>query len=186
MLKRCGSSLHEGERLIPIEEFGNSISTKDGYSNICRCCTNKSHTNRRHRDASSMKANSKRYYEANKQSYAARKAKSLLTPRGTAVKLLSQARLRALDAGLAFELTLADITIPTTCPVLGIPLVLGARRDQKDYSPSIDRIDSTRGYTKDNVIIVSWRANRIKSDATVVELCQLYEYYKGHTNGNRA
>lgn len=179
MLKRCGSSLHDGERLIPAEEFGNSVNTKDGYSNICRCCTNKSHANRRRRNASSLKANSKRYYEANKQSYATRKAKSLLTARGTAVKLLAQARLRALDGGLAFDLTLDDIVIPAVCPVLGIPLLLGASRDQKDYSPSLDRIDSRKGYTKDNVVVVSWRANKLKSNATVMELRRLYEYYGG-------
>jgi hypothetical protein len=37
-------------------------------------------------------------------------------------------------------------------------------------SPSVDRIDSTMGYTKDNLQIISKRANQFKSDATIDEL----------------
>jgi len=35
-----------------------------------------------------------------------------------------------------------------------------------DNSATIDRIDNGLGYVKDNVLIVSWRANRLKSDGT--------------------
>jgi hypothetical protein len=37
-------------------------------------------------------------------------------------------------------------------------------------TPSIDRIDPKKRYVKDNIIVVSMRANRIKSDATVDEI----------------
>ena len=37
-------------------------------------------------------------------------------------------------------------------------------------SPSIDRIDPSKGYTKDNVWVISRRANTIKSNATVDEV----------------
>lgn len=37
-------------------------------------------------------------------------------------------------------------------------------------SPSIDRIDAKRGYTKDNIWIISKRANSIKTNTTVQEI----------------
>ena len=40
----------------------------------------------------------------------------------------------------------------------------------KDNSPSLDRIDSSKGYTPDNVWVISRRANIIKHDATLEEL----------------
>jgi cupin superfamily acireductone dioxygenase involved in methionine salvage len=46
------------------------------------------------------------------------------------------------------------------------------------YAPSIDRIDNTRGYIKDNIIIVSRRANILKKDATIDELRKLANYYE--------
>ncbi len=73
-----------------------------------------------------------------------------------------------------FDLTLDDIVIPSVCPLLGIPL----DREAKSWTsnkPSLDRVDPRRGYTKDNVWVVSWRANRIKSDATLKELQNMVE-----------
>ena len=56
----------------------------------------------------------------------------------------------------------------TKCPVLGVNMEiskLGSKNN--DLTPSIDRIDPKKGYVKDNIIVVSMRANRIKNDATV-------------------
>jgi hypothetical protein len=49
---------------------------------------------------------------------------------------------------------------------------------QSDSSPTLDKIDNAKGYTKGNIIWVSSRANRIKSDATLDELEKLIEYVK--------
>ena len=88
---------------------------------------------------------------------------------------LNQAKRRAAANGWEFNLTKQDIVIPDTCPVLGIPLL---RTDGRlaDSSPTIDRIDSTKGYTVDNIRVISWRANKIKSDATIEELRQILKY----------
>ena len=42
---------------------------------------------------------------------------------------------------------------------------LGSKNN--DLTPSIDRIDPKKVYVKDNIIVVSMRANRIKTDATI-------------------
>jgi hypothetical protein len=60
-------------------------------------------------------------------------------------------------------------------PNLNIELCWGF---PKDSSPSLDRIDSKQGYTYENCQIISNRANRIKSDASVDELELVVKYLK--------
>ena len=95
-------------------------------------------------------------------------------------RLLNYARRNARRRGEECSLELKDIVIPEYCPVLGIKLEPGSHSHQ-DCSPSVDRIDSTKGYTKDNVWIISARANRIKNNATIEEIGMLYEALKSLT-----
>lgn len=44
--------------------------------------------------------------------------------------------------------------------------------------PSFDRIDTTKGYVKDNIDIICWRCNAIKRDATLEELEAIVEYMR--------
>lgn len=92
--------------------------------------------------------------------------------------LVSGARARAKSKGLEFSITAKDISIPKTCPVLGIPIITHIGKFNPN-APSIDRIDSTKGYTKENIQIISWRANRIKNDATIEELTAVIKYLEG-------
>ena len=41
-----------------------------------------------------------------------------------------------------------------------------------------DRIDPKKGYVKGNIIVVSMRANRIKTDATVDEIRKVADFYE--------
>ena len=80
---------------------------------------------------------------------------------------------------IPFELSISDIDeigIPITCPVLGIPLYFH-RHQVQDDSISFDRIDSSKGYSLDNVIIISYRANKLKSNATLDEMKRIVEFY---------
>lgn len=52
-----------------------------------------------------------------------------------------------------------------TCEVTGIPFDLTGG-ERKPHTPSIDRIDPSRGYTKDNVQLVVWIYNAAKSTFT--------------------
>lgn len=76
---------------------------------------------------------------------------------------------RAIDKGLEFNIDLTDIVIPKHCPLLGIELKHGTGF-LIDESPSLDRIDSDKGYIKGNVWVISHKANTMKSDATLEEL----------------
>jgi hypothetical protein len=70
------------------------------------------------------------------------------------------------------------IEYPKVCPVLGIELDWKPKRNGgHDNSPSLDRIDSTKGYVKGNVMIMSTLANRMKSNATIEQLNQFSRYY---------
>lgn len=85
-------------------------------------------------------------------------------------------------SGIEFTLTLEDISdIPQVCPVLGIPIELyqgSGLQGIRDNSATLDRIDPSKGYTKENVRWLSGRANRLKSNMTLDEIQKLYTYMK--------
>jgi len=82
--------------------------------------------------------------------------------------------------GIPFTITktdLWDIDVPLTCPILGIPMKVDSSRKLQDNSISYDRLDNSKGYVAGNLIIISYRANRLKSDATLREMKLLAEFY---------
>lgn len=89
---------------------------------------------------------------------------------------LSQAKRRAKAKGLEFDIIESDLIIPKTCPILEIEIKTD--RKSKSCSPSLDRIDNTKGYTKDNVAIISNKANVHKSDLSIKEVENLLRYMK--------
>lgn len=80
------------------------------------------------------------------------------------------AKTRASEKGLEFNIQPDDVTIPTHCPLLGTPILVGQSFSHREAAPTLDRIDNSKGYVKGNVWVISYRANRIKTDATVEEL----------------
>src|SRR6266481_1184225 len=76
--------------------------------------------------------------------------------------LLANARRNSKERNLEFNLTLEDIIIPETCPILGTSICINLG-GFKDNSPSVDRFDNTKGYVKNNINVISWRANSLKS-----------------------
>lgn len=88
----------------------------------------------------------------------------------------------AKKTGVKFALVYENVVWNTICPVLGIELNYtrnsGLGRHPHPNSPSFDRIDPKKGYTPDNVIIVSHLANTIKSNATVDQLERVASFYR--------
>ncbi|HCJ27734.1 MAG TPA: hypothetical protein DHV63_00115, partial [Pseudomonas sp.] len=72
----------------------------------------------------------------------------------------SRARQRAARRGLPFDLDVSDVVVPSICPALGVPLVIGEMRSPN--SPSLDRIRPALGYVRGNTRVISDKANRLK------------------------
>lgn len=85
------------------------------------------------------------------------------------------AKLRARKFDLPFEITEADIEIPATCPVLGIPVASCAGKPGPG-SPTVDRIEPAKGYVPGNIQVISHRANVLKHDASLEELTKLGDW----------
>ena len=87
------------------------------------------------------------------------------------------AKTRAKKKNIPFDIGPLDIQIPDVCPVLGIqlrvvPRALGGR----DCSPTLDRLRPENGYVKGNIAVMSYRANRIKSDSSPDELRRVADW----------
>ena len=88
--------------------------------------------------------------------------------------LWKAAKKRAKDKQLDFTIEVSDIIIPQFCPLLQIPIVHTVGKGTRNNgSPSLDRLDNSLGYTPNNIIVISWRANFLKSDASYQEMFQL-------------
>ena len=100
---------------------------------------------------------------------------------------LNRIKHRALEKGIAFDIDLSDIAYPEKCPVFGFDLV----RNYKVpcfSSPSVDRIDPSKGYIKGNIQVISQLANCMKQNATPEQLVQFAEWilktYRKETDEN--
>lgn len=91
-------------------------------------------------------------------------------------RLWSSAKMRAKTLTLPFNIEVSDVVVPDFCPVLGMPIDPTYNR-RSDNSPSVDRVVPSLGYVKGNVVVISWRANRLKSDASVDELRRIASFY---------
>lgn len=113
----------------------------------------------------------KLYAEANKDLISQRKKRSYRHDLRKA--LISAAKKRAKTSGIVFDIEINDI-IPEYCPILNLKLEVGVGKIH-DFSPSLDRINSDIGYTKDNIQVISNLANRMKNSASFEQLVKFSE-----------
>ena len=151
----------------PLAAFSSSKECRNGYTNVCKTCRNEQQRLARAANPEASKQRYRNYYQRNKASENARsRAYHAEHPEQFMVTCAAG---RARRAGVPCTITPADIVIPKVCPVLGITMTRGSGR-HIDSSPSLDRIIPELGYVPGNVAVISWRANRIKSDASAEEL----------------
>jgi len=91
--------------------------------------------------------------------------------------VLSQKKSTAKEKSIEFNLEVEDIIIPEFCPILGVKLA-GPYEEPKENEDkyNIDRIDPNKGYTKDNIWVISRKANMIKTNATPEEIFKVGLY----------
>ena len=114
------------------------------------------------------------WYQKNKETVL--KKKRIYDRENLEKNMLLGAKGRAKKNGLEFNLVESDIIIPKYCPVF--PEIELHKGDGKisDNSPTLDRIDNNKGYVKDNVKVISHKANSLKRDGNVELFKRLIEY----------
>lgn len=158
------------ESFLPLFSFTKNSAAKDGLQFVCRSCDNLRQQKRRVEKRLEIQEYGKQY-----------RIKHTGDMDFRLQGLLNASRARAKEKNREHTLTKQDLfnLFPKDgcCPIFGFKLEWNGA-GFRETSPSIDRIDSTKGYTKDNVQIISWKANRIKGYASVEELEVLLAYLK--------
>ena len=108
--------------------------------------------------------NPEKVYEANRK-YRLNNPKKIL---------LVNSRCRARRDGIEHSITENDFSIPELCPILEIPLIF--EKGIRANSPSLDRVDNSKGYVPGNVKVISTRANYMKGDMTIQNVRNLLRY----------
>lgn len=162
---------------LPLNQFYKGTN-KNGRRYACKhCCKivySSSKTNGNKRAAKRLKTDAVYKATIRKKQYENKlKAKQ----DNLQLHIWKQIKSRVAGRGLEFNIEVHDIYIPPICPILGIPLIVSKGRPT-DNSPSVDRLDNSKGYIKGNILVVSYRANRLKSNSNLSELQLLVDNYK--------
>jgi hypothetical protein len=155
----------------PLSDFYFRKDMKDFRNECIECCKKNISENQKNRN----KIYWKEYRDKNREML--RNKRKLFTSNNKELILLWLSRGRAKKKGIQFDIDVSDIVIPNICPVLGIPIYKDISSNRgMDNSPSLDRIDNSKGYVKGNVMVISFRANKLKGDASIDELKKILVY----------
>ena len=160
----------------PVSHFHLCRVRHDGVQDRCKPCHKERHDAWKLANADRVKRRQSEYFKrttAKRSAACARMKQARIDDPLTF--LIRSARYRSKKNGIPFDLEESDLIVPEMCPVLGIELrVCGGVMSHN--SPSLDRIVPALGYIAGNVRVISYRANRIKCDATRDEIAKLLEY----------
>lgn len=155
------------------QEFNRHKNRKDGLQTICRDCRTKYHKDYSIKNKNKLSEYNKQHYQIIKtEKEIKRRIYRETNPQRI---LFYTAKRRAIKKGMEFNLEISDIIIPLICPILKIPLKMNFNK-RNNNSVSLDRIDNNKGYIKNNIQIISWRANWIKNNASLEELKALVNF----------
>jgi hypothetical protein len=153
-----------------LSEFTLNNKAKDKLQYKCRTCDVKYQAQRRDKNKTKFAEYSREYQKTRRKDFEYRLQ-----------MLINASKQRARDKGREHNITVQDLKAiyPANglCPIFGTVLEFN-EAGFRDSSPSIDRIDSSKGYTIDNIQVISWKANRIKGAASLQDLEMLVAYLK--------
>jgi hypothetical protein len=166
------------------DQFTKRALSRDGLSSCCRDCKRKSRN--REREAETSRLWLQRNKERRRKVHAAWREKNpgkkeaataawRLTEAGWLSRVMANARSRAKKRGLPFSITKDDLKalMVSHCPALGIELIYHNAGGNRFNSASLDRIIPSHGYVPGNIAVISYKANRMKSDSSVEEFMSL-------------
>ena len=159
----------------PLEEYNKNKTGRFGRLSFCKACKSEYDKRPDQRQRRLEYARERGYTEADHNYYYKRRIEQ------PEWYLYSSAKRRAKKRGVEFDIVVDDIFIPTHCPILGIELSFegGVPGKASDFSPSLDRIDSTKGYIEGNIAVISYRANVIKNNGTIEEHRRIADWMEG-------
>lgn len=89
------------------------------------------------------------------------------------------AKARAKKLKREFTITIGDVVIPKYCPVMDMELKFSDTKGVSPSSPTIDRVDNSKGYTPKNIRVISHKANTNKKNMTRDMVQRLLDYIDG-------
>lgn len=96
--------------------------------------------------------------------------------------LVNAAKHRSKKNNISFDLTsdylMSIWPIDNCCPILHTPFTFSEHESSKCQSASLDKIIPSLGYVEGNVQIISFKANRIKNNATAAEILAVADYLR--------
>lgn len=146
-------------------EYDNAKNTKDGKYSICKTCKRK--------DYNQWKLNNRDKIKKNEENRNIRRRLNIKE------EMFRRVKNRCKRTKTEFSISIEDIYVPKYCPVFGYILESSDKRRPLYNSPSLDRIDPTKGYIKGNVQVISHRANSMKTNATKEEMLLFAKWILG-------
>jgi len=133
------------------------------FKKICKLCNIEKSITEFHKDKRML-------YGVGNRCKSCRRNNSVIQYNNSSIeyRMYYRAKSRARRKNWDFNIEISDIVIPEICPILKKPIDV----------PSIDRIDSSKGYIKGNIQIISTRANMLKNNASINELELILEHLK--------
>ena len=179
--KKCGLEKQPNQ-------FVKNKQCKKGYAGTCKKCSNLYLKKWKQEHSSELsKKRRERYAETEglEVKKRERKRKQLYPLRVRCQLLRSGMRDRSKIKNIEFDNKLFTVKYlmgrlseNSNCECCGKKLDIDFKKDKKfnDNSPSMDRVNSNKGYTKDNVAILCWRCNKHKQDSTAKELRKIADF----------
>ena len=88
--------------------------------------------------------------------------------------LFHNARTHARRKGLEFSIKGEDIVLPENCPCCGVRFLISAAPGRsKGNLPSLDRLNSNKGYVPGNVNVICYTCNNRKNDSSVTDIFRI-------------